>query len=182
MNSTQKTARVAGLLWLLAAVATGFSLVYVRPRLIVSGDAAKTVDNIVAFESLFRAAIASSILSQIFFLFFGVMIFRLLKGGGKTLAMVCLTSLLVSAGIGVVNSLNNIGALVVLGDADYMKAFQPDQVTALVMTFLRLNNSGIGLGEVFMALFMCSFGLFIIRSGDLPRVLGVLLMIGACAF
>jgi hypothetical protein len=33
-----------------------------------------------------------------------------------------------------------------------------------------------------MALFMCSFGLFIIRSGDLPRVLGMLLIIGGCAF
>jgi hypothetical protein len=182
MSSPQKTARVAGVLWLLAAATTGFPLVYVRPRLIVSGDAVRTVSNILAFESLFRASIASSVLSQVFFLCLGVTMYRLLRDAGKTLALVCMTSLVVGASIGGINALNNIGALVVSGDVDDMKSFQPDQRNALVMTFIRLNNSGVGLGEVFIGVFMCAFGLFIIRSGAVPRVLGVLLIIGACAF
>ena len=182
MNSNRNTARVAGLLWVLVAATAGFSLIYVRPKLIVFGDAAATVSNIIAFESLFRAAIASSILTQIFSLFFGLTIFRLFRGANKTLATVFLTSVLVSVAIGVVNSLNNIGALVVLSNPDYLKAFQPEQINALAMTFLRLNNFGIGLMEIFTALYMFSFGLLIIRSGYLPRVLGILLMIGACAF
>jgi hypothetical protein len=182
MNSTKRTARVAGLLWLLVAVTTGFSLIYVRPRLIVSGDAAATVNNIIASESLFRAAIASSILSQVFLFFFGLTIFRLFKAVNKTLATLFLMSLLVSVAIGVVNSLNNIGALVVLSNPDYLKAFQPEQINVLAMTFLRLNNFGIGLLEIFSALFLFSLGLLIVRSGYLPRILGVLLMIGACAF
>jgi hypothetical protein len=182
MNSTKKTARLAGLLWFLVAVTTGFSLIYVRPKLIVSGDAAATVKNIIAFESLFRAAIASSILTQIFLLFFGLTIFRLFKGINKTLATVFLTSLLVGVAIGVVNSLNNIGALLVVSNPDYPKAFQPEQINALAMTFLRLNNFGIGLNEIFTAVVLFSLGLLIIRSGYLPRVLGILLMIGACAF
>ncbi len=182
MNSTQETARTAGFLWLLAAATTGFSLVYVRPKLIVSGDAAATVRNIVALETLFRASIASSILSQIFSLLFGVTIFRLLKGVNKTLAMVCLVSLMLGASVGVVNSLSNAGTLVVVTNPDYMKAFQPDQVNALAMTFLRINNAGVGLVELFMALFMFSFGLLIIRSGYLPRILGIFLFVGGCAF
>jgi Domain of unknown function (DUF4386) len=182
MTSSRNTARLAGLLWLLAAATTGFSLVYVRPKLTVAGDAAATVNNIIAFESLFRAAIASSILSQILFLFFGLTIFRLFKGVHKTLAMVFLASLLVGVSVGVVNSLNNIGALVVVTNPDYLKAFQPAQINVLAMTFLRLNNSGIGLVELFTALYMFSFGLLIIRSGYLPRVIGILLIVGACAF
>jgi hypothetical protein len=71
-NSLKKTARVAGSLWLFGAATIGFSQVYVRPRLIVSGDAAATVNNILAFEPLFRAGIASSILGQIFSHFFGL--------------------------------------------------------------------------------------------------------------
>jgi hypothetical protein len=96
--------------------------------------------------------------------------------------MVFLTSLLVGAGVGVVNSLNNLGALVVVGDADYLKAFQPAQLRALAMIFLRVNNFGIGLMEIFTALYLFSLGLLIKRSGYLPRILGILLMIGACAF
>jgi hypothetical protein len=182
MNSTKNTARLAGLFWVLVGVTAGFSLVYVRPKLIVFGDAAATAANIAAFESLFRAAIASSILSQIFLLFFGLTIFRLFKGANKTLATVFLTSVLVGVAIGVVNSLNNLGALLVLSNPDYLKAFQPEQINALAMTFLRLNNFGIGLVEIFSAFFLFSLGLLIIRSGYLRRVLGILLMIGACAF
>lgn len=182
MNSTKNTARLAGLLWVLVGVTTGFSLIYVRPKLTVFRDAAATAANIMAFESLFRAAIASSILSQIFLLFFGLAIFRLFKGANKTLATVFLASVLVAVAIGVVNSLNNLGALLVLSSPDYLKAFQRDQINALAMTFLRLNNFGIGLLEIFSALFLFSLGLLILRSGYLPRVLGILLMIGACAF
>jgi hypothetical protein len=182
MNSTKNTARLAGLLWLLVAVTTGFSLGYVRPKLIVFADAAATVSNIIAFESLFRAAIISSILSQIFFFFFGLTAFRLFKGVNKTLATVFLSSLLVGVAIGVANSLNNLGALVIVTNPAYLKAFQAEQINALAMTFLRLNNFGIGLLETFTAISLFAFGLLIIRSGYLPRVLGILLMIGACAF
>ena len=181
-ESQRKAARLAGLLWILVGVTTGFSLGYVRTKLIVSLDAAATVSNIIASESLFRAGIASSILSQIFLLFFGLTIFRLFKGANKTLATIFLSSLLVGVAIGVVNSLNNLGALLVLSNPDNLKAFQPDQINALAMIFLRLNNFGIGLLEIFSALFLFSLGLLIIRSGYLPRVLGILLMIGACAF
>lgn len=182
MNSTKKTARLAGLLWILVGVTTGFSLGYVRSTLIVFADAAATATNIVASESLFRAAIVSSILTQIFLLFLGLTLFRLFKRTYKTLATVILTSVLVAVAIGVVNSLNSIGAVTVLTNPDYLKAFQPNQINVLAMTFLRLNNFGIGLLEIFTAVFLFSLGLLIIRSGYLPRVLGILLIIGACAF
>lgn len=182
MNPTKNTARLAGLLWLLTAATAGFSLVYVRPRLILPGDAAATVRNIVEFEVLFRAGIASMTLSQVFALFFGLTIFRLFRGVNQTLAIVFFTALLVGVAVGVVNSLTNIGALLVATNPDYLKAFQPDQINALAMTFLRLNNFGIGLMEIFTALYMFSLGLLIIKSGYLPRVIGLLVMIGACAF
>lgn len=182
MSPTNKTARLVGLLWLLTAATAGFSLVYVRPRVLVAGDAAATVNNIMALESLFRAAIASNTLSQIFMIFFGLAVFRLFRGVNQTLSALFFSSILVSAAIGIVNSLNNLGALIVVTNPVYMKAFQPEQIQALAMVFLRMNNFGIGLQELFTALYMISFGLLIIKSGYLPRVLAILMMIGACAF
>lgn len=182
MTSAKTTARVVGFLWLLASAAAGFSLLYVRPKLIPAGEAAATVDSIRAFESLFRVGIASNILGQIIWLFLGVMLYQLFKGIDRALAMVCSAALLVGAGVGTVNSLNNIGALIVSTKPDYLKAFQPEQLNALALTFLRLNNAGIGLVELFTALFLFSLGLLIVRSEYLPRILGILLMVGACAF
>lgn len=182
MGSSKTTARLAGFLWILVGVTTGISLGYVRSTLIVFADAATTAINIVASESLFRAGIVSSILTQIFLLFLGLTLFRLFSRSNRTSATIILTSTLVAAAIGVVNSLNNIGAVTVLTNPDYRKAFQPEQINALAMLFLRLNNFGIGLLEVFTAIFLFVLGLLIIRSGALPRVLGFLLIIGACAF
>src|SRR5450759_2967186 len=79
MNSTKNTARLAGLLWFLAAVTGGLGLLYVRSSVIVAGDAAATAANIVASESLFRAAIVSSLFSQIFLFFVGLTLFHLFK-------------------------------------------------------------------------------------------------------
>lgn len=182
MNSSKTTARLAGLLWILVGVTTGISLGYVRSTLIVFADAATTATNIVASESLFRAGIVSSVLTQVFLLFLGLTLFRLFRRTNKASATVILASTLVAAAIGVANSLNNIGAVTVLTNPDYRNAFQPEQINALAMIFLRLNNFGIGLLEVFTAIFLFSLGLLIIRSGALPRVLGFLLIIGACAF
>ncbi|HEX8198372.1 MAG TPA: DUF4386 domain-containing protein [Pyrinomonadaceae bacterium] len=182
MNSLKRAARLAGLLWLLSVVPTGFSLMYVRPKLIVFGDAAATASNILANEPLFRMAIASNLFSSIILLFFGLTVFRLFKGVNKTLATFLLISILVTVAVGVVNSLNNLGALVVLSNADYLKAFQPEQINALMMIFLRLNNFGIGIIELFSALYLFTFGLLIIKSKYIPGISGVLLMIGASAF
>jgi hypothetical protein len=177
MNSNKKTARLAGLLWLLSAVSGGFGLSYVRTNLIVTGDAAATAANIVASEFLFRAAIVSNLFSQIFFFFFGLTVYHLFKGVNRALATVFLTSILMTVAIAVVNQLNNFGALLVLSQADYLKVFNPEQLNAIAMIFLRLNNSGQGLLEIFWIPVFFSFGLLIIKSRYLPRILGILLMI-----
>jgi hypothetical protein len=181
-NSLKQTARLAGLFYLLQVLTIGFNLGYVRSTLIVAGDAAATAANISANESLFRMAIASNILSQIFLFFFGLTVFKLFKDVNKTLATFFLTSLLLSVGIAMVNSLNNFGALLVLSNADYLKGFQPEQIKALMMIFLRLSNAGIALLEVFSGIFLVSLGLLIIKSKYIPRILGILLIIGGCWF
>jgi hypothetical protein len=176
--SLKKTARLAGLLWFLAAVTGGFSLFYVRSNVIVSGDAAATAGNIVASEFLFRAAIVSNLFSQVFLFFFALTMYHLFKEVNKALATVFLTSVMMTVAIAVVNALNNFGALLVLSQADYLKAFTPEQLNTMAMIFLRLNNGfGQGLLEIFWTPYFFSFGLLIIQSRYLPKILGILLMI-----
>jgi hypothetical protein len=176
---TRKTnARLAGLLWLLAATTGGFALVYVRSKVIVAGDASATAGNILASEFLFRAAIVSNLFSQVFLFFFGLTMYQLFKEINKALATVFLASIMMTVGIAVVNALNNFGALLVLSQADYLKAFTPEQLNAVAMIFLRLNNGfGQGLLEIFWVPYFFSFGLLIIKSRYLPKILGILLMI-----
>ena len=57
MSSINKTARMAGLLYLLYMVTTIFADVFGRSKLVVSGDAATTAGNILASEWLFRLSL-----------------------------------------------------------------------------------------------------------------------------
>lgn len=178
MNSVKQQGRLAGLLWFLTALTGGFGLFYIRSKILVVGDAQATAAHIVASEFLFRAAIVSNLFSQVFLFFFGLTLFRLFKEVHKHLATVFLTALLMSIAIGIVNTLNLFGALVVLSPADYLKVFNPEQLNAMAMFFLRLSNSfGQGLLEIFWTPYFFAFGLLIIKSRYLPKILGILLMI-----
>jgi uncharacterized protein DUF4386 len=181
MKSTQNTARLAGLLWLLAAITGGFGLLYSR-SMVVSGDAAATVANIVAFQSLFRLAIASLLIAQLFMFCFAVTLFQLFKDVNKVLATVLFTSLTISVAMAVLNQFNNLGALLVLSPADYLRVFNPEQLNAIAMIFLRMSNYGQGLLEVFWIPYNFAFGLLIIKSKYLPKILGILLIIASVVF
>jgi hypothetical protein len=182
MALTNKTARVAGLLWFLNAVTTYFSLGYVRPKLMVAGDPAATAAHITALEPLFRAAIVSNLLAHIFLFFFGLTLFHLFQNTDKVLARVMLSSIMIAVAIAVVNVLNALGALAIMGQADYLTAFTLEQRNVMAMVLLRLNNSGQGLLELFWAPFYFTFGLLVIKSRYLPRILGILLIAMSVGF
>jgi len=63
MNSINKTARFAGLLYLILAVVSAFGLLYVPSVILVPGDSAATATNIVASESLFRLGFVGNLLA-----------------------------------------------------------------------------------------------------------------------
>jgi len=183
MNPSKKTARLAGLLWFLSTVTVAFGLLYIRSNVIVPGDAAATAGNIMASEFLYRAAIVSSLFSQIFMFFLGLTLFHLFKEVNQRLATVLVASVMVSVAIAVVNTLNHFGALLVLSQAEFLNVFNPEQLNAMAFIFIRLANStGQGLLEIFWAPYYFSFGLLILRSRFLPKIFGILLMIMGVGF
>ena len=84
MNSTKKTARIAGLLYLVNGVTGFFGIIYVPSRLIVSGNAAATANNILASERLFRLGIVSELICAAEFVFLLWVLYRLLSAVNKT--------------------------------------------------------------------------------------------------
>jgi hypothetical protein len=182
MSSTKKTARIAGLFWLLMALTGGFGLIYIRNYVIVPGDAAASVGNIMASEFLYRAAIFAALIAQVFLLFFGLTLFHLFKKVDKWLATVVLASVMMAAVIGVVNAFNHFGVLIILSQPDYLKVFSTEQLYAIAMFLLRQSNTGQGLLEIFWPPYYFSFGLLIIKSRYFPKIFGILLMTASVGF
>ncbi|HEX3080785.1 MAG TPA: DUF4386 domain-containing protein, partial [Puia sp.] len=82
----KRTARTAGLLYLVLAVTGFFSLRYVPSKLIVWDNASQTFANIVASETLFRLDILAGIIGYTGFLILPLVLYRMLSHINKTLA------------------------------------------------------------------------------------------------
>jgi hypothetical protein len=183
MTSTKHQARVAGFLYLLLALIAPIGLLVVPGKLIVSGNATATADNIRASGWLLRIGIASELIHQIIGLFLVLALYRLFKAVNENHArQVVILGALVSLPIVFVNVLNEIAALVLVSGADFLSVFEKPHLDALAYLFLRLHSQGITVASIFWGLWLFPFGMLVIRSGFIPRVLGFLLMIAGGAY
>jgi uncharacterized protein DUF4386 len=172
-------ARVAGFLYLMANLPAPFALLYLPSRLIVRGDAAATANNIMASESLFRLGIVGLLFNGIGMIFLVLALYQLLKVVNKNVAWLMVLFVLVGVSIGMLNELNNLAVLLLLSGADYLKVFTTEQLQALVYFFLRLHGQGFNIAQIFWGLWLFPLGYLAFKSGFLPRIIGVLLII-AC--
>jgi hypothetical protein len=182
MHPTNKAARIAGAVYLSMVLTAPFSLIYVPGKLIAGGNASATADNILAHETMFRLSILSDLVGQVIFICLAIALYRLLSGINKIWAGLMVAFVLVSAAVGFLNTLNNIGALLLFRGADFLAVIDKAQRDALGMLFIRLHSQGIFIDEIFWGLWLFPFGLLVFRSGFLPRFLGVWLMINCFGY
>jgi hypothetical protein len=181
MNSLKKTARVAGLLYLLVLVFVFFAG-FVYSSLVAAGDAAETAHNIVANEWLFRSGFVSDLVHQTCFLLLAWALYVLLKPVNRNFALLMVLFVLVAVAIQCINLLIQFAALELLSGAGYLTPFEADELHAQVMVFLNLHDHGILVAQIFFGLWLLPLGYLVYKSGFLPRILGVLLMIGCFGY
>jgi len=182
MSSTKKQARFAGLLYLLASIPAPFALIYVPGKLIVTGDPTATANHIRVSETLFRLGIASELLGFIIFIFVVLALYHLFKAVDEKHALVMAILLLISIPISLLNVLNDIAALILMSGADFLSVFETRQLEALAYVFLRLHGQGFVVAQIFWGLWLFPFGILVIRSSFIPRVLGFLLFIAGFGY
>lgn len=175
-------ARTAAVLYLAMAILSAFSLMYVEPLFYVAGNAEKTVSNIHSSELMFLLGFLSNLIGQTIFLFLGHVLYRFLKEVNQHLARLMLVFVAVSVPITFVSMLFQLMPILLLNGDLYLSAFTPLQVQAQVMLYLELYHHGIYAVEIFWGLWLFPFGLLVYRSGFLPKILGLLLMMGCFGY
>lgn len=180
-TSPLRRARVAGILYFLFAFAP-FGLIYVPARLIVPGNPSATASNIMASEALFRLGIVSNLLSNISILFLVLALYQLLKPVNKNIAALMILFIAVSVPIGMFSESTQLGVLLLLSGADYLKVFTAEQLQALMSLLLNLHKHGITITQIFWGLWLLPMGYLVFKSGFLPRIIGVALIIGCFGY
>jgi hypothetical protein len=177
MNTNKKTARMAGLLYLIYIVFHVFADVIGRSKIIVYGDAAATAKNIMASAWQFRIGFMIDLFAAALFLLTAWALYMLLKPVNKNLALLFLLLNLGGVAIQCTSDLFLPASQLLLSGADYAKVFQADQLQALAMSFLYLYKNGFMIAQIFYGAWLFPLGYSVFKSGFLPRILGIVLMI-----
>lgn len=178
MNTNKKTARMAGFLYLIYMVISIFADVFGRSKLIVLGDAATTARNIMASSLQFRIGFVVDLVAAVLFLLTAWALYVLLKPVNKNLALLFLLLNLGGVAVWCFSDLFLIASQLLVSGSDYLKVFQSDQQQALAMLSLYIYKNGFwGIAQIFFSAWLFPLGYLVFKSGFLPRILGVVLMV-----
>ena len=177
------TGRVAGLWYISMVFVAPFSLMYVPKTLIVRGDASATASRILASETMFRLSIVAELITATVSIFLLLALYRLLGGvDRKQGVLMVIFGALMSAPISFLNTVNDIAALVILRAEFLSRVFSRPQIESLAMLFIRLHGYGITVVAIFWGLWLLPFGILVMKSGFIPRILGLLLIVNGVAY
>ncbi|MFC2055097.1 DUF4386 domain-containing protein [Chloroflexota bacterium] len=181
--SQRKAALVAGLGLLIMTLPAVFMNFFVLEGLIVPGDAAATTNNIMANEMQYRIGIGSFIIVIILDVFVAWGLFVFLKPVNMSLSLLAAWFRLLYTAVFGFALLNLVTVLHLFSGAEYLTVFETDQLYAQVMLSLNAFNDGWAIGYVcFFGLHLIILGYLVYKSGYIPRILGVLLIIGGFGY
>ncbi|MDH3326685.1 MAG: DUF4386 domain-containing protein [Gammaproteobacteria bacterium] len=182
MEKTNKMARLAGLLYVTLIPLGIFGMIYVPANLIVADDMLTTLNRIIENEMVFRLSIVSALLCQLVSVPLVYLLYKLLKPVNKNYAFLMMIYILIGAPIAMLNELNLLAVLLVINESDYLAAFNTDQIHSLVSMLLQLHELGIQIASIFWGLWLFPMGYLVFKSGFLPKVIGLLLIVAGCGY
>src|SRR6266478_909157 len=177
-TSPRLKARITGALYLLTILTGIFAQGFVSGGLVVDGDAAATATNILTHRGFFQLGFTVYLIEMACQIAITALFYDLLKPAGSSISLLAALLGLAGCVIKTFSRLFYIAPLFVLGGAHYLAVFSPEQLQALALLFLKVNDHGAAIALVFFGFYALLTGYLILRSTFLPRFLGVLSVLG----
>ena len=177
-TSPRLEARISGALYLLTILTGIFAQGFVSGSLVVDGDAAATATNILTHRGMFQLGFAVYLIEMACQIAITALFYNLLKPAGRSVSLVAAFLGFAGSVIKTFSRLFFIAPLFILGGAHYLSVFSAEQLQALALLFLKVNDRGAAIALVFFRFYALLTGYLIIRSTFLPRALGVLSIFG----
>ena len=183
MNSLQSRARWAGVVYLGMSV-LGAPALLLFPKFIVLGDAAGTAQHIASSEAMYRWLMLGGLAGSILFIVLGWRLYHLFEQVDRKLAHLLLLFVVVSATLGILDVALLSPPLVFQSSANAsaFAALTRPQIDALAYAFLRVRVYELRVDEALWGLWLVPFGVLVIKSGFIPRIIGVVLLIASTGY
>jgi hypothetical protein len=179
--SLKKTARLSGLFYLFVIITGVISIMVISSQIIVKNDTVATSQNILANEFLFRTGVINDLISNTFFVFLVLALYRLLKQVNRNQAKLMVALVVVQIPAVFIMEALNIASLMVF-KGEILQTFELSQRQDLAMLLLRINDYGTLTLQLFWGLWLIPFGQLVYKSRFIPRIFGILLVIAGIAY
>lgn len=181
VGSPNRLARMTGILYLLVVLCGISSEVLVKNIVFVPGDIAATVNQITAYGLIFRLGFVVMLTRLIFLTLLGLALYKLFGPVNRDVAAVMVVFALIGNAVSMVSLLFQYAAPLLLTSSDYPTLFTSDQWLAQVQFFIDMQVQGDKATQIF-TLWVILLGFLMFKSGYLPKLLGILMMIAGVGY
>ena len=178
--SVKKTARLAGLLYLIWTITGLYAMFYIPSQINMRTDAVTTAQNILSNEFLFRISILNDLISSAIWVVLVLVLYRMLKPVNERQAKLMVALVIVQIPAVFIMEAFNITSLMIL-KGEILKTFELSQRQDLATLFLKINEYGVLALELFWGLWLFPLAILVYKSRFLPRFLGIWLIIDGFA-
>ncbi|MGA9639765.1 MAG: DUF4386 domain-containing protein [Terriglobales bacterium] len=171
----RQAAVIAGFAYLLSPVSYAEFNIY--PKLVVPGNIEQTVQNISAHGGLFVAAMLCYLITFLEDVVIAWALYFLLAPVNRSVSLLTAWFRLMYTAVALFAVLNLATVYRVLTTPDYLTAFGSGPLHAQVMLLLHSFRYDWSLSLVIFGIHLILLGCLIFRSGYIPRIIGILLVI-----
>ena len=174
MNSIQKSAKIAGVFYLVFIV---FSVLADQFASFAQGTSVQILERIALSQELFTLGLVFNILSGLFFLLTAWALFVLLKDINKNIAGLFLLLNLAGVVVQCISVTFLFACKELLSDSLFVNSINSVGLDSLSHLFINLYQNGFIIAQVFFGLWLLPLGYLIYKSKFLPKFLGIIIIV-----
>lgn len=180
--SPRTAGKLAGAALLAMTALAMFANFFVLESMVVVGDATETASRILADVAMFRIGIVAWVLIGVLDVVVAFALYMVFRPVSRSVSLLAAWFRLTYTAVFVAGMQSFMSVLRLLGDAEYMKAFDASQLQSQVMQSLDAFQDTWIIGLVLFGVHLGLLGYLAYQSGYVPRLFGILLLAAAASY